>query len=102
MDNYMSRKEREGRRIWSYRIGIHSGPVTAGVIGSKKFAFDIWGDTVNVASRMESHAAPGTINVSEATYQLVRDRLHCESRGFVDVKGKGQMMMYRLVQRRAD
>ncbi|WCL50121.1 adenylate/guanylate cyclase domain-containing protein [Leptospira sp. GIMC2001] len=98
MDAYSKRKEREGKRIWSYRIGIHSGAVTAGVIGSKKFAYDIWGDTVNVASRMESHADPSTINISEETYRLIQGRAECSSRGKIEVKGKGELTMYQLVK----
>lgn len=98
MENYQSRRTREGRSAWSFRLGIHSGSVTAGVIGSKKFAFDIWGDTVNVASRMESHGEEGVINLSSATYQLIKDRMVCESRGELSVKGKGKLKMYQLIK----
>jgi adenylate cyclase len=76
------------------RIGISTGPVVAGVIGAKKFAYDIWGDTVNIASRMESNSEPGKINVSETTYELIKDHYHCEYRGEVDVKNRGSMKMY--------
>jgi class 3 adenylate cyclase len=98
MDAYTKRKERDGKKIWSYRIGIHSGAVTAGVIGSKKFAYDIWGDTVNVASRMESHADPAKINISEETYRFIQGRMDCISRGKIDVKGKGQLTMFELIK----
>lgn len=77
--------------LLSFRIGISSGPVVAGVIGKSKFQYDIWGDTVNTASRMESHGAPGRIHVSSTTYDLIRDRFTWESGGTVDVKGKGPM-----------
>jgi class 3 adenylate cyclase len=76
------------------RIGINTGPVVAGVVGKKKFAYDIWGDSVNVASRMESNSQAGRINVSENTYQLIKNKFHCEYRGEIEVKNKGLMKMY--------
>jgi class 3 adenylate cyclase len=76
------------------RIGINTGPVVAGVVGSKKFAYDIWGDTVNIASRMESNSEPGKINISENTYLLVKDEFNCEYRGEIEVKNRGAMKMY--------
>ncbi|MDX1582438.1 MAG: adenylate/guanylate cyclase domain-containing protein [Thermoanaerobaculia bacterium] len=81
------------------RIGIHSGPVVAGVIGYSKFAYDVWGDTVNTASRMESHGIPGKIHVSEATYLRVRDRYALEPRGSIEIKGKGVMSTWLLQER---
>lgn len=82
------------------RIGVHTGPVVAGVIGKKKFIYDVWGDTVNAASRMESHGVPGQIQVSEATYEATRSLFHYESRGAIAVKGKGEMKTYLLVGRK--
>ena len=76
------------------RIGINTGAVVAGVVGIEKFAYDIWGDTVNVASRMQSNSAPGKINISENTYELIKDTFDCEYRGEVEVKNKGMMKMY--------
>jgi len=80
------------------RIGINTGSVVAGVIGRKKFIYDLWGDTVNTASRMESHGLPGKVHVTEATYERLRDRFDLEPRGEVDIKGKGRMTTYVLVR----
>jgi len=76
------------------RIGINTGPVVAGVVGTKKFAYDIWGDTVNVASRMESMSEPGKINISENTYALIKDDFDCEYRGEIEAKNRGKLKMY--------
>ncbi|MCF8448451.1 MAG: tetratricopeptide repeat protein [Taibaiella sp.] len=81
-------------RTFQVRIGIHSGSVVAGIVGVKKFAYDIWGDTVNTAARMEQSSEEGKINISETTYALVKDKFNCEYRGEVKVKGKGVMKMY--------
>jgi adenylate cyclase len=93
-------KRRKTRNFgFEVRIGIHSGPVIAGIVGTRKFAYDIWGDTVNIAARMESSGAPGRVNISEAAYQLVKGRFAFEPRGKVMAKNKGEMDMYFVVCR---
>jgi class 3 adenylate cyclase len=96
--------QREGMRLsvqsgqpFQMRIGINSGPVIAGVIGTKKFAYDLWGDTVNVASRMESHAPPGGIRVTAATYRRLRNQYRFEAAESISVKGKGEVQTYLLL-----
>jgi adenylate cyclase len=82
-----------GQRV-DFRIGINSGPVIGGVIGSRKFVYDVWGDAVNVASRMESHGLGGAVQITAATYELIKDEFMCEPRGSLHVKGKGEMEVW--------
>ena len=94
MLDYLAQRNQTSAFKWSLRVGIHTGPVVAGVVGTKKFAFDIWGDTVNIASRMESSGEVGRVNISAYTYDLIRGEYDCEYRGKVNAKGKGQVDMY--------
>ncbi len=94
MEDWKREKEASGQPVWEIRIGVHTGPLVAGVIGKKKFAYDVWGDTVNLASRMESSGEPGKVNISGATYELMKDNFFCEHRGKVYAKNKGEVEMY--------
>ena len=98
MQQYMAKmkntSEIEGMKFWDIRIGIHTGTVVAGVVGQKKLSYDIWGDTVNTASRMESSGDAGKINISGTTYEFVKDFFVCEHRGKMPVKYKGELDMY--------
>jgi len=98
----MRSEEQVGNLGLDLRVGINSGPVVAGVIGRKRFLYDLWGDAVNMASRMESHGTPGRIQITRATYELVTDEFVCEPRGTVAVKGKGEVEAWYLVGPRGD
>lgn len=84
----------QGKPAFEMRVGIHTGPVVAGIVGVKKFQYDIWGDTVNTASRMESNGEIGKVNISKATYKLIKDQFNCDYRGEMEVKGKGKQEMW--------
>ncbi|MEM6316687.1 MAG: adenylate/guanylate cyclase domain-containing protein [Bacteroidota bacterium] len=86
--------EQAGKPYFEARIGIHTGPLVAGVVGSKKFAFDVWGDTVNVAARLEAKGASGKVNISASTYKIVKDDFKCTARGSIPVKNRGEIEMY--------
>jgi class 3 adenylate cyclase len=102
MQEYMTAYKNEciakGEPYFECRLGINTGEVVAGVVGTKKFAYDIGGDTVNSASRAESNGSLGKVNITETTYELVKDVFKCEYRGDIEVKGKGQMKMYFVLE----
>lgn len=94
MEKMKAAKEARGEEYWELRIGIHTGAVVAGVVGKNKFAYDIWGDAVNTASRMESSGIPGKVNISGNTYELIKDHFNCKHRGKIQAKNKGEIDMY--------
>lgn len=98
MQTYMRKRQRErkitGIEGWELRIGIHTGPIVAGVVGKRKYAYDIWGDTVNIASRMESSGEAGRVNISSTTYSFIKDNYDCQHRGKISAKNIGEVDMY--------
>ncbi len=98
MQSYMDKKNEERRKngieVWELRVGIHTGPIVAGVVGKKKYAYDIWGDTVNIASRMESNGEPGKVNISSSTYTHIKEQYPCLYRGKISAKNIGEVDMY--------
>jgi class 3 adenylate cyclase len=94
MEQRKKEKESKGEIPFEIRIGIHTGPVVAGIVGVKKYAYDIWGDTVNLAARMEQNSEAGKINISGSTYELVKDKFNCIPRGKIKAKNKGDIDMF--------
>jgi len=98
MQDYMSKKnllrKEKNLECWELRVGIHTGPIVAGVVGKKKYAYDIWGDTVNIASRMESNGEAGKVNISNSTYQCIKEHYQCLYRGKISAKNIGEVDMY--------
>ena len=94
MEMQLQDRQKRGELGWELRIGIHTGPIVAGVVGKKKYAYDIWGDTVNVASRMESNGEAGKVNISATTYERISDKYECLHRGKVSAKNIGEVDMY--------
>lgn len=94
MDALRIERESQGKDYWELRIGVHTGEVVAGVVGKNKFAYDIWGDAVNTASRMESSGIPGQVNISGTTYEYIKDEFICTHRGKIQAKNKGEIDMY--------
>jgi len=94
MHQIKQQKQNENKIFFDIRIGVNTGPVIAGIVGIKKFAYDIWGDTVNIASRMESSGEEGKVNISGTTYELIKEKYHCTYRGKIVAKHKGEIDMY--------
>lgn len=94
MAAYNVKRKKAGLEEWNLRIGMHAGPIVAGVVGKKKYAYDIWGSTVNIASRMESNGEPGMVNISSGVYELIKDEYECSYRGKIYAKNIGEIDMY--------
>ena len=99
MNSIKTQRSRTNKNFFEARIGIHTGPLVAGIVGKRKYAYDIWGDTVNIASRMESNCEPGSVNISKPTFDLVRTSFACEARGKVTAKNIGEVEMYYVTGR---
>ena len=94
LDAIANERKKQNLPYFETRIGIHTGPVVAGIVGIKKFAFDIWGDTVNIAARLENNSDVGKVNISQSTFELVKSQFDCTYRGKVKAKNKGEIDMY--------
>ncbi len=94
LTNLKERRKAEGKHFFEARIGIHTGSIVAGVVGTKKFAFDIWGDSVNVAQQMEYHSEPGKVNISGETFELIKDEFNCTYRRKAIIKNMKAFDMY--------
>jgi adenylate cyclase len=99
MRDYVAQNDFRDRRL-AFRIGIHSGSVVAGVIGRRKFSYDLWGDAVNTASRMESHGKANIIQITRSTYELIESEFQCLAQGSISVKGKGEMEVWYVMGER--
>ena len=98
-DYMIARRTELGDNTFEVRIGVHTGSVIAGIVGVKKYAYDIWGDTVNTAARMEQNSEPGHVNISHATFEIVKQKFHCQYRGEITAKNKGPLKMYFVTQK---
>lgn len=94
LNELKKKKSKKKEPFFEARIGIHTGPLVAGVVGSKKFAYDVWGDTVNIAARLETHGEVGKVNISHSTYKVIKEKYDCISRGKIPIKNRGEIEMY--------
>ncbi len=94
MNQVIVARNKNSKHKWKMRLGAHSGNIVAGVVGKMKYTYDVWGNTVNLASKMERQSIPGMINITSATYELIKDEFHCEYRGSVEIPGNGNIDMY--------
>ena len=94
LEDYKQEKIKKGEPYFEARIGVHTGPVVAGVVGVNKFAYDIWGDTVNIAARMEANCKEGEVNISNSTFQMIKYNFECQYRGKIAAKNMGEIDMY--------
>ena len=100
LTKFIEERNKSASMKWGLRVGVHSGAVVAGIVGKNKYAYDVWGDTVNIASRLESAGEVNKVNISAYTYELVRDHFECEYRGKLAAKGKGEIDMYFVLKER--
>ena len=101
MQSYMAQREMTTAVPLQVRIGINSGPAVGGIVGTTKFHYDLWGDMVNIASRMESHGLPGKIQIARPTYELIKEDFYSEPRGLLEIKGKGEMEAWFITEARS-
>ena len=101
MLDFIKKRNEHSQPQWNMRVGAHSGNVIAGVVGKNKFTYDVWGDTVNIASRMEKYSEPGKINVSSSTYELIKDFFKCEFNDSIDETGNGRISMYHVIKKKS-
>jgi class 3 adenylate cyclase len=101
LTGFIEKRNQTSAMKWGLRVGVHSGAVVAGIVGKHKYAYDVWGDTVNLASRLESASDVNRVNISAYTYDQIRDHFDCEYRGKLTAKGKGDMDMYYVLRQRS-
>ena len=99
MLDYIKQRNKISKYHWNMRVGAHSGNIVAGVVGKNKFTYDVWGDTVNIANRMERYSEPGKINISSSTYNFIKNLFKCEFNDYLNVSGNGKIEMYHVINK---